>query len=155
MLKKKYLTVIGDYLECSKVKGCLPITCPPPDQLCLLEPLALKLCLLACWEDNTGMTKFGPASDYKRFYLHQLYWLLHWLLRLKKESNRFILTMQSWFFYSYFSMSHSSQGYLQNSFDEPVLSKQGTLMNYLSFRGIIFSQSEEQLVIRCPSLYLI
>lgn len=73
MLKKKSLTVIGDNVECPKLKGCLPVTCPRPDQLCLLGPLALKLCLLACWEDNTGMTKFAWTADYKRFYLHLLY----------------------------------------------------------------------------------
>lgn len=63
MLEKKSLTVTGDNLDCSKMKGQLPITCPPSDQLFLLGSLALKLCLLTCWEDNTGMTKFAQASD--------------------------------------------------------------------------------------------
>lgn len=52
--------------------------------------------------------------------------------------------MQSWFFYSYFSQSHPYRKYLQRSFDEPVLFKHGTIMNYPSFRGILFSQTEEQ-----------
>lgn len=34
MHEKKSFAVVGDNLESPKVKGCLSITCPPPDQPC-------------------------------------------------------------------------------------------------------------------------
>lgn len=67
MHKRKSLTVVGDNLKSPKVKACLSITCPPPDQLCLLGPLALKLRLAACWRDNTRIAKLAWVADYERF----------------------------------------------------------------------------------------
>lgn len=68
MHERKSLTVVGDNLGPPKVKGCLSITCPPQDQLSLLGPLALKLCLATCWQDNIGIAKLAWVADYERFF---------------------------------------------------------------------------------------
>lgn len=63
MLEKKSLTVTGDNLELLQNKGPPPYYLSPIRPALFLGSLALKLCLLTCWEDNTGMTKFAQASD--------------------------------------------------------------------------------------------
>lgn len=161
MLNKKSLTVIGDNLECSKVKGCLRITCPPHTSS-------------TCWGHWLSNCVFWLVGRTTQGWLHlprlQItkgficiystdycngFWDKFSETRLKKECNRFILTMQRWFFYSYFSKSHPYPKYLQRSFDEPVRFKHGTIMNDPSFRGILFSQTEEQAVVRAPCHHLI
>lgn len=58
---------LWEMMQSPKVKGCPSITRLKLDQLYLLLPLAFKLCLAACWQDNTGIAKIARAADNKRF----------------------------------------------------------------------------------------